>query len=142
MSDYRFSPSLAGRLLGVALALVGALVLVVTLVVAVFRLSMWTVVVVAAAGVAVAIAGWWVTRRAIVVRLDEFGYRVRLVRGVGAPEARWPDVRDAGPLFVAGTACVVLRLRDGRTTTIPVEALDVDGEAFVRDVRDRLARRG
>ena len=38
-----------------------------------------------------------------------------------SPAARWPDVRDAGPQFVAGSACVVLRLRDGRTTTIPVE---------------------
>jgi len=37
---------------------------------------------------------------------------------------------------------VVLRLRDGRTTTIPVEALAADREAFARDVRLRLARGG
>jgi hypothetical protein len=35
---------------------------------------------------------------------------------------------------------VVLRLRDGRTTTIPVQMLAVDREAFVRDVQDHLQR--
>jgi hypothetical protein len=78
----------------------------------------------------------------VVVHLDDTGYRVRFVRGVGAPAARWPEVLEAGPQFVAGSACVVLRLRDGRTTTIPVEALAGDREVFARDVRDRLARRG
>ena len=104
-------------------------------------LSIWVVVGVAVVGVAaVAAAGWWATRRAVVVHLDDAGYRVRFVRGVGAPAARWPDVRDAGPQFVAGSACVVLRLRDGRTTTIPVE---VAGRrpGGVRPRRPRPARR-
>ncbi len=35
---------------------------------------------------------------------------------------------------------VVLRLRDGRTTTIPVEMLAVDRESFVRDVQQHLQR--
>ncbi len=142
-SDYRVSPSLAARLLGLGLALVGVVVLLASVVAAVAALSIWVVVGVAVVGVAaVAAAGWWATRRAVVVHLDDTGYRVRFVRGVGAPAARWPDVRDAGPQFVAGSACVVLRLRDGRTTTIPVEALAGDREAFARDVRDRLMRRG
>jgi hypothetical protein len=123
-SDYRVAPSLAGRLLGVALVLVGVLVFAVTLVVAVLRLSIWTVLVVAVVGVLGTAVAAWATRRAIVVRLDDLGYRVRFVRGVGASAARWPDVRD------------------GRTTTIPVEALDVDPEAFARDVHDHLARGG
>ena len=41
---------------------------------------------------------------------------------------------------VADAPVVVLRLRDGRTTTIPVEMLAVDREAFVRDVQDHLQR--
>ncbi len=143
VSDYRVSPSLAARLLGLGIALVGVLVFVATAVVAVLTLSIWIVVGVALVGLAaVMAAGWWATQRAVVVHLDDTGYRVRFVRGVGVPAARWPDVLDAGPAFVADSPCVVLRLRDGRTTTIPVEALAGDREAFARDVRDRLARRG
>ena len=70
--------------------------------------------------------------RAYVVRLDDDGYRVRLVRGAGVSAARWTDVEDAGrPPTRAASPCVVLRLRDGRTTTIPVGALAGDREEFV-----------
>ena len=34
--------------------------------------------------------------------------------------------------------CVVLRLRDGRTTTIPVGVLAVDKDEFVRELQGRL----
>ena len=37
-------------------------------------------------------------------------------------------------------ACVELRLRDGRTTTIPVGVLAVDREEFVRELQARLQR--
>ena len=37
-----------------------------------------------------------------------------------------------------GVACVELRLRDGRTTTIPVGVLAVDRDRFVRELQDRL----
>ena len=39
---------------------------------------------------------------------------------------------------VRGHHCVVLRLRDGRTTTIPVAVLDARREVFVQDLRSRL----
>ena len=68
------------------------------------------------------------------------GYRVQWVRGVGAASARWKDVEDAVTTTVVEAPVVVLRLRDGRTTTIPVEMLAVDREAFVRDVQDHLQR--
>ena len=35
---------------------------------------------------------------------------------------------------------MVLRLADARTTTIPVDAVAADREAFVRDLRDHLLR--
>ena len=38
--------------------------------------------------------GFFLTRRATVVRLDDAGYRVRLVRGAGVKQARWTDVED------------------------------------------------
>jgi len=141
VSDYRVAPVLAARLFGVALGLVGLLVFGVSVVVAVARLPVWPVAAVAAVGVlAVAVAGWWVTRHARVVRLDDIGYQVHFVRGAGAPSARWADVVDAGTRTVAGSPCVVLRLRDGRTTTIPVDVLAADRERFSADVRARLER--
>lgn len=90
--------------------------------------------------VAVLAAAVLLTRRTTVVRLDETGYRVRLVRGAGATEARWTDVEDVVTATVSGERCVVLRLRDGRTTTIPVRMLEGDPDGFVRDLREHLDR--
>ena len=99
------------------------------------------VAVVAALGLAaVLVAGHLLTRRAYVVRLDEDGYQVRMVRGAGVRAARWTEVEDAVTASPRGVDCVVLRLRDGRTTTIPVQVLAADREAFVRDVRAHLER--
>ena len=55
------------------------------------------------------------------------GYRVATGarrRREGRP--RWTDVEDAVTASPRGVPCVVLRLRDGGTTTIPVQALAVD----------------
>jgi len=95
-------------------------------------------VVVAVAGVCA--TGVLLTRAAYVVRLTAEGYRIRFVRGAGTRQARWRDVEDAVTDTIAGSPCVVLRLRDGRTSTIPVEVLAVDREQFVRDVRAHLDR--
>ncbi len=77
-------------------------------------------------------------RRGWVVRLAEEGYRVQWVRGVGVAAARWTDVEDAVTTTAAGSPVVLLRLRNGETTTIPVEMLAGDREAFVRDLRHHL----
>jgi hypothetical protein len=63
---------------------------------------------------------------------------VRLVRGAGVAQAAWTDVEDAATTTRHDVPCVVLRLRDGRTTTIPVGVLAVDKEEFVRDLQVRL----
>jgi hypothetical protein len=73
-----------------------------------------------------------------VVRLDEVGYRVRHVRGAGVRDARWKDVEDVTATNVEGQRCVSLRLRDGRTTTIPVDLLKADVGAFVQDLQRHL----
>jgi len=138
-SDYRLSPLLAARLLGVGLLLIGVIVCVTTLLVGLFQLPIAVLTVVVLLAVAgVLVGGGALTRRAYVVRLGEEGYRVRFVRGAGVKQARWKDVDDAVTADVAGSPCVVLRLRDGRSTTIPVEVLAADREAFVRDVQTHL----
>lgn len=140
-SDYRLSPALAARLLGAVLALVGMVVLLLAVAVAWLSVPprvLSTGVVVGVAGVVV--AGWMLTRRASVVHLDEEGYRVSFVRGAGATRARWTDVEDVVATSLAGERCVVLRLRDGRTTTVPVRLLAGSSEAFVAELRARLDR--
>ena len=142
-SDYRLSPLLAARLLGVALVVFGLLVFLATAVVVLFSapVLILTVTVVGCV-VGVFTAGWFLTRRTYVVRLDAEGYHVRFVRGVGVDRARWADVEDAVTTTVAGAPCVVLRLRDGRSTTIPVDVLAGDRDEFVQQVLAYLDRRG
>lgn len=140
-TDYRLSPQLAARLLGLVLAAVGVLVCGGTVLVAVLSLPAGAVGVLALlALVTVFGCGAWLTRRTYVVRLTAEGYRVRFVRGVGVARGRWVDVDDAVTADVAGSPCVVLRRRDGSTTTVPVELLAGSPDSFVRDVQARLQR--
>ena len=140
-SDYRLSPPVAVRLMGVGLALAGLLVLVVVLGGLLFSwpTAVLSTVVVAAffAVLVLALALW---RLAPVVRLDEVGYEVRWVRGAGVRQGRWKDVEDVLATTVAGDRVVVLRRRDGQTTTIPVGILAGAPDDFVRDLQQHLNR--
>lgn len=141
VTDYRLAPALAARLMGIGLMLVAVLVFSLSILAAVFELPLQYLVVVAAVGLLLAAgSAWWLMRNAVVFRASEDGYRVRFVRGAGAHEARWAEVEDAVTMHIRDTPCLVLRLRDGRTTTIPVEALAIDREQFVREVQDHLQR--
>ena len=138
---YRLAPAFVARLLGLALVALALLLFVGTTVVALAGLSLDLLVVVTALGVAAVLGyGWWLHSRAWVLRCTEDGYRVRLVRGAGVHEARWSAVEDAVTTYRRDVACVELRLRDGRTTTIPVGVLDVDKEQFVGELKERLQR--
>jgi hypothetical protein len=140
-SSYRFSDAFIVRLTGRALTAVGLLVLVVAAV----SLALSLPSVVLRSAVVIALVTWVgllvalaVLRRNVVVRLDALGYHVRHVRAAGVRDGRWKDVEDAAATTVGGHRCVSLRLRDGRTTTIPVDLLSGDSEAFVRDLRQHL----
>ncbi|HSU01711.1 MAG TPA: hypothetical protein VLK03_04105 [Nocardioides sp.] len=138
---YRLAPAVAARLLGVVLCLVAALILLSTLAIAVIDLHSAFLLVPVLLVVALLVGVWWTWRqKGWIARLTAEGYRVQWVRGVGAASGRWADVEDAVATTVADSPVVVLRLRDGRTTTIPVEMLAVDREAFVRDVQRHLQR--
>lgn len=139
-SGYRLAPPLAARLVGSLLVGVAALVLVLTVVAAVLRWPPMVIVGVGAGTVVLVVAAALAVRRIEVVRLDEDGYRVRLVRGAGVTSARWAEATDAVTASPGGIDCLVIRLQDGGATTIPVSALDADREAFVADVRDHLRR--
>lgn len=137
--DYALAPALRARLLGIALAVVGVLLLVVALVSSVADVPSGAVaglVVLVAIGLAALTV--LLGRRRYVVRLDDTGYRVRFVRGVGRAQARWTDVEDLTTAVVSGTECVVLRLRDGTASTVPVNLIEGDREAFVDELQRRL----
>jgi len=91
---------------------------------------------VAAAGCV--LLAWWLRARAWVLRCTEEGYRVRLVRGAGVTSARWAAVEQVVTTYRHDVACLELRLRDGRTTTVPVGVLGVDREELVRHLQERL----
>jgi hypothetical protein len=140
-SDYRFAPALAVRLVGLTLATVGLLVFLTTVLVALTGYGAALLLVVAVVGlVAAGGLGWWLGTRARVVHLDELGYRVRFVRGAGVAAARWADVQTVERQAIAGSDCMVLHLRDGRTTTIPLEVVAGEDRAFAQDVHRRLER--
>ena len=138
-SDYRLSPAVTARLLGLTMLGLAVLVAVVTMGIAfanlhsAFLLAPSVILVI----VVVALMVW---SNAWVVRLSDEGYQVRRIRGAGVSAARWKDVEDAVTTHTLGSPSLVLRLRDGRTTTLPVDALHVDREAFARTVGEHLAR--
>ena len=81
-------------------------------------------------------------RAAPLVHLDEAGYRVRFLRGAGRREAaRWREVEDVVTATVPATTASCCRLRDGRTTTIPVNVLDAPPDGLHRGPRGRLDTR-
>lgn len=139
-TTYRLAAPLAARVVGGVLVVAAVLVLVTTLLVALLGWSPWVVLgaglVALAAVLAVAVA----VRRRPLLSLDEAGYRVRWVRGAGVASAAWSEVSDAVTGAPSGIDCVVLRLRDGRTTSIPVSAVAADRDRLVSDLREHLRR--
>lgn len=140
-SDYRLSQPVVVRMMGALLVVLGVVVLLMTLGVGV--LGVPTVVLsvgILLVALLLLAAALVLTRGVTLVRLDDAGYRVRFVRGAGVQQARWTDVEDVVATTVVGERCVVLRLRDGRTTTIPVRLLRTSPEAFVKDLQGHLNR--
>lgn len=138
--DYRLSPAFAARLVGAALVVTAVVVFAATAVVGLAGLPLAVLVIVVVLGVVAVLTLGWRLRSTPVVRCDRDGYRVSLVRGAGVTEARWSDVADAATASPRGIPCVVLHLKDGRTTTIPVQALAIDREQFVRELQRHLQR--
>lgn len=140
-SEYRLSQPVVVRMMGALLVMLGVVVLLMTLGVGLLDLP---TVVLSVGIVPVALlllaGGFALTRGVTLVRLDDAGYRVRFVRGAGVHQARWTDVEDVVAATVAGERCVVLRLRDGRTTTIPMRMLAGSADDFARDLQVHLDR--
>ena len=138
---HRLAPAVAARLLGLVLCAVAVLILASTVAIAV--LDLHTVFLLVPVGITLLVlaANWWAWRqKGWVARFTDEGYRIQWVRGVGTASGRWKDVEDAVTTTIADAPVVVLRLRDGRTTTIPVEVIATDREELVRDLQRHLRR--
>ena len=141
VADYRLAPLLVARLVGSYLVVLAVLMFAATALVAVADWPGDLLTALLGLGVIGMFAvAWWLRNRAYVVRFDADGYRVGLVRGVGVREARWAEVTDAGATTPRGAPCLELRLRAGGSTVLPMRALAVDSEVFVRELRARLQR--
>ncbi|MCX6398502.1 MAG: hypothetical protein NTX33_01045 [Propionibacteriales bacterium] len=139
VSEYRLAPVVKARLVGAYLIVLALVLLGTTVAAVVFELSLDLLVALLGLGVLGLIGlGWWLNSKLVVVRLTTAGYRTRMVRAAGVSEARWSEVEDAVAASPRGIECLVLRLRDGRSTTIPVELVAGDKDDFARDVRDHL----
>ena len=139
-TDYRLAPSVAVRIVGAVLVTVAVLVLLSTVLVAALDLHTVVLLVPVILGIGViAVVGTLWTRRGWLVRTTADGYRVQWVRGVGTAAARWSDVEDVVTATIKDTPVVVLRLADGRSSTIPVQLLAMDREDFVRALQQHLA---
>jgi hypothetical protein len=140
-THYRLARSVVVRLLGLGLLVLAALVFAATLVVTLTDVGPDLLVAVALAGLAVlGLGAWWLTKRAYVVRATVDGYRIGVIRSAGVREARWNQVEDAVTATIKGVPVVVLRLKAGATTTIPVTVLAIDREEFVRELQQLLQR--
>ena len=139
--DYRLAPLVAARLVGLYLVLLAVVVFAVTALVLAAGWSGDLIVVAAVIGlIGLGTAGWWLRNRAFILRAAADGYTVGMVRGAGVKAARWTQVEDAVTTTVHDQPCVVLRLKDGGTTTIPVSVLAIDKEQFVRELQQHLQR--
>jgi hypothetical protein len=139
-TTYRLAAPLAARVVGGALVGVAVLVLLATLLVAVLQWSAWVLLVVGLVALVAVLATAVAVRHRPLLSITDDGYRVRWVRGAGVHAAAWSEVADAVTAAPGGVDCVVLRLRDGRTTSIPVAAVAADRNALVTEVRERLRR--
>jgi hypothetical protein len=139
MTYYRLAPAIVARILGLSLVLLAVAAFLATIVVTLVHGSIDVVIgVVLVGAIVIALGAWWLRSKAWVVRCGPDGYAVRLVRGAGVRQADWRQVADAVTTTTRGIACLVLRLSDGRTTSIPVGLLAIDREDFVRQMQRHL----
>jgi hypothetical protein len=138
---YRLAPSVTARFVGLYLVLLAVLVFAVTAVVVAADANPDLLVLLAVLGLAGLVAmGWWLRKKAFILSAAPDSYTVGMVRGAGVKTARWTQVEDAVTATVHGQPCVVLRLKGGETTTIPVSVLALDKEQFVRELQQHLQR--
>jgi len=138
-TTYRLAPALVVRMVGRSLVGLAVLVAVATAAGVLLGTGGAVAGVVALTGlVAVAVRAWYLFRVARAVRLADDGYAVRLLGGVGATSASWLQVQEVVAAGPGAQPYLVLRLRDGRSTRLPMAALAADADDVALEVRRRV----
>jgi hypothetical protein len=138
-TSYRLAPALGVRLVGRSLVTLAVLVAIMTVIGAATGAGWRLAGVTAVIGIVLVAAGaWYLFRLASAVRLTSRGYAVHLLGGVGTTAAPWGEVEEVVAATPAGRPCLVLGLRDGSATRLPMAALAGDPDAFAHDVRRRV----
>jgi hypothetical protein len=73
-----------------------------------------------------------------VLELSPAGYRLRYLRGGGAPKANWSQVDSVLTREVPDGWAIVVQLSDGRTSTVPVMLLGTRSVEAQREMHERL----
>jgi hypothetical protein len=73
-----------------------------------------------------------------VLSLDQDGYRVSLVRGVGVSSAAWKEVESVGTELRGRTPSLRFTLSDERTSVVPLSLLGAQNVVAQREVHARL----
>lgn len=136
--DFRLAPAIGARFVGAAFVCIAALVFVLTFAAIAARVPFVWVMGLAALAALGAISLGVALRRVPAVRMDEQGYVVHWLRGAGVRRAAWTDVEEANTATQDGIDCVVVRLADDRTTTVPMIALAAPRDEFVQALRGHL----
>lgn len=136
--DFRLAPAIGVRFVGAAFVSIAVVVFVLTFVAAAAKVPFVWVLGLAALAVLATVGLGVALRRLPAVRMDDEGYAVHWLRGVGVRRAAWSEVEEANTASQDGVDCVVIQLSDGRSTTIPMLALAVLRDEFVSALRDQL----
>ncbi|MFT4009221.1 MAG: hypothetical protein QM655_04175 [Nocardioidaceae bacterium] len=140
-TQFRVAPTHKARFLGAFLLLIGLVIFVTAALVALLRLHPDIIsVVVIVALIAVVTLGVLISRIGVMLDLDDVGYRTHWLRAPGTKQARWTDVEDAVTGFASEQPVIVIRLKDGRSTTIPVNLLAGDPADVVRAIQEHAQR--
>lgn len=85
-----------------------------------------------------AVAAWRLMRPPVLVRLDDHGLRVRVLRGAGPAEVSWADVSTVRRERLSVGGCVVIDLHDSQRTVVPDRLVDEGGDALLSALTLRL----
>jgi len=139
LSRYRWPRPLIVRPFGVTLVWLGLGWVVGVLLAPALGLGSMFVTVAGVVTVLIVLGGiYFVLRPPLVLALTPSAYRVHHVRGSGVPGAEWSDVDTAQVGDTVAGQALLIELKDGRRSIVPLLLLGAQANTAAKDVHDRL----
>lgn len=140
VTDYRLAAPLAARVVGACFSVLAVCVFGSTFLVAALGGAFYWVAVVAVTGVVITgLIAYAVGVALPCLRLDDAGYRVAILRGVGARRGLWTDVREVAEQTAGPVRVLVLRLANGSSTRLSLATLRAEPAQVIAEVRRRVS---